>query len=322
MDEVSVVICNKNNAAALKKLIPELQRQTYPPLQIIIIDDNSKDESRSYLATLNDSRVKVIEYQEAHTPGKKALLKNNIQRVNSPWVLMVDADCLPADERWVEVMMNKAIPENGEIVLGFGPYFTRPGWLNAIIRYEGLWVAWQYFYAAQQGWAYGGVGRNLLVKRSIFASVDWHEELASGDDDFLVQAADPGKVLVQTDPESFVYTDGPKTLFAWLKRKTRHTTTAYYLDWGIKVRLGFWHILLWYWWILVLVFWLCCPIIAHGIIILKILWVIFWLRPRVYRFNQDDLWCKSPFLEIGIGVLYLLVLPWSFWRDKKAWALF
>lgn len=322
MQEVSVVLCNKNNGPNLKKLVPRLLQQTYDSLKIIIIDDNSTDDSLAYLEQLSDPKVEVISFNQPHGPGKKALLKVILPQIKSPWILLTDADCLPADHTWVEDMVEEGQKNDYEAVLGFGAYFNQSGWLNALIRYEGLWVAWQYFLAAKNGRPYGGVGRNLLVRQHVINRVSWHEELASGDDDFIVQAADKSAVGIQTSPSTFVCTQAPESLWAWIARKARHSTTAFSFSWQVKVQLVFWQILIWYWWILLIILFPLWPNLAYMLILLKIIWVVFWLRPHCNRFMQHDLWCKSPILEVLTGLLYLAVLPLSYWRDKKAWLFF
>ena len=319
-EEVCVLICNKNNAGGLKKLVPSLLKQNYSPFRVVVIDDQSTDDSLPFLEKIKDNRLRVIMNSEDHAPGKKFLLKKYIQTIISPWVLLTDADCLPADDTWITHMLEKAMIGQYEVVLGYSPYFRHPGWLNALIRYEGLWVAWQYFLAAQTGWAYGGVGRNLLVRRPVFDHVQWHEDLASGDDDFLVQAADMSAVGLQINPSAFVYSEGPSSLAAWINRKARHTTTAYRFPWQVNLRLGVWHIFLWYWWIAVLLF--ACvgwPLLASGILFIKFLGTVLIIRPWSIKFEQSDLWCISPFLEIFISLVYLVVLPLSYWGDRRRW---
>jgi len=78
-----------------------------------------------------------------------------------------------------------------QVVLGFAPFEKSPGFLNAWIRYEGVYTAWLYFSAALWGQPYMGVGRNLAYRKEMYVSAGGFEEnqdLPGGDDDLLVNS--------------------------------------------------------------------------------------------------------------------------------------
>lgn len=60
---VSVIVPNFNNAASLERCIASLLNQTYPNIEVVVVDDCSSDNSKILLKTISDtdSRVKVIE---------------------------------------------------------------------------------------------------------------------------------------------------------------------------------------------------------------------------------------------------------------------
>lgn len=58
--------------------------------ELIIVDDGSTDTTRSLLATINDSRVKVL-LQEINQ-GKGAALARGFKAANLPYVIVQDAD--------------------------------------------------------------------------------------------------------------------------------------------------------------------------------------------------------------------------------------
>jgi hypothetical protein len=97
-----------------------------------------------------------------------------------------------------------------EIVLAYGPYRSYPTLLNTWIRFETLLTAIQYFSAALWGMPYMGVGRNLLIKKSIWLSnlyaLEKNSDLMSGDDDLMVNAAANKKnTVICLEKESFVF---------------------------------------------------------------------------------------------------------------------
>ena len=58
--------------------------------------------------------------------------------------------------------------EEKQIILGYGAYDKNPGLLNALIRYETLVTALQYFSYAYNGIPYMGVGRNMAYTSNLF----------------------------------------------------------------------------------------------------------------------------------------------------------
>jgi glycosyltransferase involved in cell wall biosynthesis len=57
---VSVILPTRNRLKLLKKSLDSVLSQSYPNLEVIVIDDASEDGTRKYLRNLNDPRVKLI----------------------------------------------------------------------------------------------------------------------------------------------------------------------------------------------------------------------------------------------------------------------
>jgi len=57
---VSVILPTRNRFKLLKKSLDSVLNQTYPNLEVIVIDDASEDKTRHYLKAMTDSRVKLI----------------------------------------------------------------------------------------------------------------------------------------------------------------------------------------------------------------------------------------------------------------------
>ncbi|HEX7071573.1 MAG TPA: glycosyltransferase family 2 protein [Rhodothermales bacterium] len=60
LPSLSVLIPARNEAAHLRRLIPELLGQRYDGLEVIVYDDHSEDETQSVLAQFADPRLKTI----------------------------------------------------------------------------------------------------------------------------------------------------------------------------------------------------------------------------------------------------------------------
>ena len=145
---VSLIICAKNEAENLKKNIPLWQQQQYSNFEIILINDASIDETLEVMESFaeNDSRIQIVNVKnnEAFWANKKYALTLGIKRAKNTRLVFTDADCYPALMEWLKLMADKFSDEK-QLVLGYGAYEKRPGFLNKLIRFETLMTAVQYF---------------------------------------------------------------------------------------------------------------------------------------------------------------------------------
>lgn len=243
---VSVIICARDEAANLVKNLPGALVQQYKTThEVLVINDNSFDESKYILEEYQKQfrQLQVVELkQEARfIPGKKYPLSVGIKTAKYEVVLLTDADCVPATERWIE-SMQEAYGENTEIVLGYGAYHKKKGLLNKLIRWETFHTALQYLSYAIAGMPYMGVGRNLSYKKSVFfrhKGFSAHNKIPSGDDDLFVNmAATKQNTSIQIAKDSFTLSEPAKSWKQWKKQKMRHFSTGRFYKPKHKFLLG------------------------------------------------------------------------------------
>lgn len=325
---VSVIICARDEAANLAKNLPGALVQQYRTThEVIVVDDNSFDDSKYLLEELQKRfrQLNVIELkQEAKfIPGKKFPLSIGIKTAKYEIVLLTDADCVPASEFWIE-KMQETFTDDTEIVLGYGAFHKLGGMMNKIIRWETFHTALQYFSYALAGKPYMGVGRNLSYKKAIFyrhKGFSSHNHLPSGDDDlFINMAATKKNTKINIDKEAFTLSEPEKTWGQWMKQKTRHYSTGKYYKPIHKFLLGtysFTHflfypllvasLLFYYWQIALIVF---------GI---RFLTQAFILYPVMKKLNEKDLYPYFLFFDIWMFFYYLLFLPAVIRKPKQNW---
>lgn len=93
MPKVSVVMPTYNGQLYIEKAVNSVLSQTLTDLELLIVDDGSKDETPVLLANIasKDSRVKVI--TRASASGGPTIPKNQaLSQVNSPYVCFLDHD--------------------------------------------------------------------------------------------------------------------------------------------------------------------------------------------------------------------------------------
>ena len=156
------------------------------------------------------------------------------------WLLLTDADCIPASKDWLS-LMQRNFGQKTEIVLGYGGYKKEPGLLNLIIRFETAFTALFYLGLAKAGKPYMGVGRNLAYRKSLFYKNNGfasHTGLASGDDDlFINETATSENTVIEMHPDSFTWSSAEKRFVDWYRQKKRHLTTGSRYKTGSKYRL-------------------------------------------------------------------------------------
>ena len=116
--KISVIIPNYNNGIYLEECINSVLNQTIEDIEIIIIDDCSRDNSRNILQLFQSrypNKIKVIENKENSGAG---LSRNNgLDIATGEFIKFLDADDT-MDEDVLESMYNAAKEHNVKIVTG------------------------------------------------------------------------------------------------------------------------------------------------------------------------------------------------------------
>lgn len=232
LPKVSVVICAKNEADNLRKFLPEVLAQKYPSFEVVVVDDNSEDQSISFLNDLKkkNSHLKVFEFTEEKVSfGKKQVLEFGIKKSENEILVFTDADCCPASEYWLVEMVN-GFANDSEVVLGVGVYEKSKGWLNKFVQLDTLYIAVQYISFALRGFPYMSVGRNVGYKKSLFNKVGGlkkHYDIAGGDDDlFINEIPRSTQFNVVYQPNAQTVSVPKKTFKEFFTQKTRHVSTG------------------------------------------------------------------------------------------------
>ena len=228
---VSVIICAHNEAENLRHYLPKLLEQDYDNFEVIVVDDQSIDNSMAILLEFQKKYpiLHLIFESNKELPGKKRALSKGILAAKNEILLLTDADCFPISSYWIKTMVAHYSAQT-PIVLGYSPYQKENSWLSFFIQYETVYTATQYFSFALSGLPYMGVGRNLAYAKKIFIEQNGfqkHLHIASGDDDlFISQATERHSATINLDARSFVYSIPKKSWKSYYYQKRRHLSTA------------------------------------------------------------------------------------------------
>jgi len=242
---VSVVICAKNEAQNLHQNLPLFFEQDYPQFQIVVINDCSSDETDDILEEFekkyNNLHIVTLKEDNIRDHYKKLALTIGIKGAKYEHLLLTDADCVPRSNQWIKTMMANYAPETN-IVIGYGAYKKKKGFLNKLIRFDSFYGALQYLSFAVAGNAYMGVGRNLSYKKQFFfdnKGFSKHYHIQSGEDDLFVnENAIKGNYAVEFSPASHTETDAKKSFKTWRIQKLRHLSTSKFYKFGDRFRIG------------------------------------------------------------------------------------
>ncbi|MCH2236099.1 MAG: glycosyltransferase [Crocinitomicaceae bacterium] len=323
LPNISVIICARNEEDSLAKNIPLILEQDYPFFELIVVNDQSMDESAAIIKALQTKhknlRLIDLKRNQHKRIGKKLPLTVGIKGAKHEHVVLTDADCRPTSKKWLRRMV-EGYTEEKEIVLGYSPYTKAKGFLNRMIRFDTAMIGANYFGFALAGRAYMGVGRNLSYKRELFFKVEGfkdHYHVQSGDDDlFVQQVATKSNVGIQVCEDAHIESAPKKTWKAWIRQKQRHFTTAPEYRLINKILLGIFPtsmflmlssfvILLvnYEWWLFVLA-------------IFTLRTIIYWLvySKVLKKLNEQDLRGWYPVMELA----HFLIIPFIYYGTNRS----
>jgi glycosyltransferase involved in cell wall biosynthesis len=325
---VSVVVCARDEAANLADNLPGILVQNYRTThEVVLVNDNSQDETRYLLEGLHKQfrHLNVVELkQEAKLiPGKKFPLSMGIKSAKHEVVLLTDADCVPASEFWIQ-KMQEPFREGIEIVLGYGAYHKKKGFLNKLIRFETFHTAIQYLSYALAGTPYMGVGRNLAYKKGLFYRLKGfssHNHIPGGDDDlFINMAANAHNTAIVIDPDSHTLSKPHRNFAGWFRQKTRHYSVAKFYKPAHRFLLSLYSISQFLFYpLFVASMFFCDWRIVLGIFLVRMLVQGIIYFKAMKKLNEKDLFPWFLFFDICLFLFYIIFFPAVLKKPKAVW---
>ncbi len=325
---ISIIIAARNESDNLYENLPYILTQDYPEFEVIIVNNQSVDDSAWLLKALclqhKNLRVVEIAKNKHLLPGKKLPITLGVKGANYENMLFTDADCRPASNHWLRIMAG-SFSEKKEIVLGYAPYYKTKGIINKIIRYDTAFIGVSYLSMALVKLPYMGVGRNLAYSKKVFDAVRGfksHYSLPSGDDDLFIQeAAVNNNYTIQLSPDSFCFSMPATTWKSWIRQKTRHYTTSSRYNFIKKALLGIYPISLLMTWISFVILLSNANWWLIGLIIFSTLLIIKWLVQGkcLRKLNEKRFAIAFPLWDLGHALLMPIMYNFSDHKRYKKW---
>jgi O-antigen biosynthesis protein len=100
---IAVVVITHDRAHLLRRCVEDVLLRTSPvTTEIVIWDNASQDETREYLATVSDPRIRIVEHEKnigtsAYAPA--------VRMTSAPYIVELDDDVIEAPQGWDEQML-------------------------------------------------------------------------------------------------------------------------------------------------------------------------------------------------------------------------
>lgn len=183
LPECTIIIPFRNEEANLPQLLAAIQQNLPENWRILLVDDHSEDLSCKKVEPYLNLRTQLI---TAKGHGKKRALRTGIEVAHTPWIITMDAD-LQLSSGWASHMYEadwKSDMIIFSIEMDGGHSFIENGQNLEFAIFQ--YLTQKTCFRGQPQLCNGAM---LGFKRRAFIEVggyDMHEEIASGDDQFLL----------------------------------------------------------------------------------------------------------------------------------------
>jgi len=123
MRQITVGIPVFNAMPYLPESLESILRQDYSDFQILVINDGSTDDSREYLRSVRDPRLRIVDQENR---GLTATLNRMLAEVRTPWLARHDADDVAYPQRLARAVdYIRLYPESG-MFYSLASYYPSP----------------------------------------------------------------------------------------------------------------------------------------------------------------------------------------------------
>ena len=176
-ESVSIVMRSKNDGALIGATLRGIRAQNFPGrVELIHIDSGSTDNTLEIIRSFEPAKLILIK-PEDYVPG--VVLNRGMREASESWVVFLNSDCEPANERWLSELLARAhcSPQAGA---AFGRQIPRPDCQAVYAHdYERCFGSereskqWDHFFSMA----------NSVVRRKAWEEQPFREDLQYSEDD-------------------------------------------------------------------------------------------------------------------------------------------
>lgn len=230
---ITVVVACQNEEKNLPGLLQSLKNQSISAFQLILIDDNSSDNTWQIMqeAMPEFGNIKIL---KSNDTGKKKALKTGIEQADNEFIVTTDADCTPTPH-WLESIAKYQKKLNPDLIIGPVAISPANSFFDKLQETEFLSLISSGAGAAGLNNPIMCNGANLAFRKEMWLSnyAKIREELNSGDDVFLMHALkrEKHKISFIKSTDSIVNTNPCSSLSEFYKQRKRWASKApHYTD--------------------------------------------------------------------------------------------
>jgi len=138
MSLVSVIIPNYNHSEFLKERIDSVLNQSYNNFEVIILDDNSSDNSREIIDSYNNhEKIAHIEYNNTNSGSTFVQWKKGIELAKGNWIWIAESDDVAAPT-FLEILLRKANQDDSQIAYCNSAIIDPDGNLSTVYGFSNM----------------------------------------------------------------------------------------------------------------------------------------------------------------------------------------
>lgn len=220
---ISVVVPVRNEEFTIGYLLRDLAQQEYAHFEVIVVNDDSEDETLWAISQIPLKNLRVI---HSKGKGKKMAISAGVRAAQGSIIVTTDADCsVPA--RWLTQIRAQFVDPQVMMVFAGVRMASTGSFFNQLQKMEFSSLIGSGAAAAGLGAPIMCNGANLAFRKKVFFDVkgfDGNTHIPSGDDEFLmrkIQALYPDGIRFVSSPEAIVTTSPQGDLAAFINQRIR-----------------------------------------------------------------------------------------------------
>jgi len=228
---VSIVIACRNEESNISQILNSLTNQNYPKehTEIIIVDDHSEDNTTKIINDyIHDySYIKLFKLPQKKT-GKKEALAFGISEAKSEIIVTSDADCT-MQQKWLSSLVGYYVQNKPKMIIAPVTFGKSKNVFQKFQTLEFLSLIGAGAGAIGINRAIMCNGANLLFEKSLYKEANLQNNLASGDDIFLMlhtKKINRKSVHFIKSKEAIVYTKVTTDVRSFFNQRIRWTSKS------------------------------------------------------------------------------------------------
>lgn len=237
VQSVSIILAAHNQAAELRRNLPQLLTQDYEAgFEVIVVDMSSTDETGDILKQLQNQYSNLyttyIPASSHYLSRKKLALTIGLKAAKHKWAVITEPTCHPENSNWLQSMV-QFMSDEVDVVCGYTAYDEGTDGMYAYLRMLAFWQQGRHPY--RYDGASLGIRKQIFMERNGFLK---NLQYLRSEYDFLVNETPPGRIAVTKLTDGRIRQEGP-TKKMWTNQQLYYMQIRNHLDRTLQPRMLF-----------------------------------------------------------------------------------